>query len=706
MATIDPNKDGQQTRATRAPSRPASGGPRTSAGSAPERKPLAQSSGLPLIGRWPVKKQRRVLALATGAALALALGMGYLGASKEQAASQGAKAAAQASALGQRLAKSAGLASQARRGSFDELRLARQGMEERLTALAQGGAVDGQEISATDPQGPAGVALSAAQAAWSQARQSVDALDKSQDQLASFQGALSTMNALDPRLQASAQSLRQDGAGPIADQIVALTQRMGKNANALAAPDAADLGPAFALGKDMAPAQALAGALSEQANAAGAARQDAAAALADFTSFGRSAGVVQTTAPAYVGAKKAWRSLADSSEALSDACDRLGSAFEAQQSQNRLYWWAAGLFALAFFAGLGGLAKLFVSESEAIKQAALRARENDSQNSEVMTLLHEISALADGDLTVKASSSGLSFTTAIAGAINYTTGELRALILAVRRAAQDVTGSADNADHIAGQMIGSARGQYSRLADAGARIEEVGGSMGQIANEAQGAVSVARQSEEAAKSGAQVVGDSIRKMDAIRQTIQDTSKKIKLLGESSTAIGEAASLIRDITKQISILALNAAIQAATAGEAGQGFSAVAEEVQRLALSSAEAARRIDELVSNIQTDAKAAVAAMEESTRQVVEGARGADQAGVALREIGDVATRVAQSVDQMASRVHAEANEAVALSEEMQKLREAAEEAMRDAESARSAVEAVKRISDELNASVAGFKV
>jgi twitching motility protein PilJ len=166
--------------------------------------------------------------------------------------------------------------------------------------------------------------------------------------------------------------------------------------------------------------------------------------------------------------------------------------------------------------------------------------------------------------------------------------------------------------------------------------------MSAVSEDALQSAQVARRSLEAAQKGAAAVEDSIKGMNDIREQIQETSKRIKRLGESSQEIGEIVELISDITEQTNVLALNAAIQAASAGEAGRGFTVVAEEVQRLAERSAEATKQIAAIVKTIQTDTGDAVAAMENSTRDVVDGAKLSDAAGQALQEISSVSTNLA----------------------------------------------------------------
>ena len=210
----------------------------------------------------------------------------------------------------------------------------------------------------------------------------------------------------------------------------------------------------------------------------------------------------------------------------------------------------------------------------------------------------------------------------------------------------------------------------------------------------------------AAEKGTQAVEDSIKGMNEIRNQIQETSKRIKRLGESSQEIGEIVELISDITEQTNVLALNAAIQAASAGDAGRGFTVVAEEVQRLAERSAEATKQIAAIVKTIQTDTQDAVSAMEQSTQGVVEGAKLSDAAGQALNEIGQVSRNLSELIENISTSTQGQADSATEVANLMQDILSVTEQTTAGTQRTAEAVDELNALASELKGSVAGFKV
>jgi twitching motility protein PilJ len=219
-----------------------------------------------------------------------------------------------------------------------------------------------------------------------------------------------------------------------------------------------------------------------------------------------------------------------------------------------------------------------------------------------------------------------------------------------------VTDTTQQVEQTSTELLATSTEQLREIRDTGESVLQMAGRINEVSAQAQRTARVAAQSLQAAETGRQAVQNSIGGMNAIRDQIQDTSKRIKRLGESSQEIGEITELIGDITEQTNVLALNAAIQAASAGEAGRGFSVVAEEVQRLAERSGDATKQIAVLVRTIQTDTQEAVAAMERSTHGVVEGAKLSDAAGAALADIDRVTRQLSDLIAQISEQALKEA--------------------------------------------------
>ena len=217
---------------------------------------------------------------------------------------------------------------------------------------------------------------------------------------------------------------------------------------------------------------------------------------------------------------------------------------------------------------------------------------------------------------------------------------------------------------------------------------------------------MAEGSLHAAEKGAQAVQNAIRGMNDIRNQIQETSKRIKRLGESSQEIGEIVQLISDITEQTNVLALNAAIQAASAGEAGRGFTVVAEEVQRLAERSGEATKHIGAIVKSIQRDTQDAVEAMERSTANVVQGTKTADEADQALREIGTVSNTLADLIRSISTSTQQQSASATRVAANMKVILGITQLTTDGTRQTASSAARLTQLAEGLKSSVAGFKL
>jgi twitching motility protein PilJ len=339
--------------------------------------------------------------------------------------------------------------------------------------------------------------------------------------------------------------------------------------------------------------------------------------------------------------------------------------------------------------------------------SAVMMLENDGQANQmaVLNLLDEMGDLADGDLTVRAEVKE-NITGAIADSINYTIDSLRDLVTGINRASQQVSAATGQAQSTSASLLSATEKQSRQITETTEAVTNMTRSILQVSSNASQAAQVAQRSLQAATVGSQAVQNTISGMNGIREQIQETSKRIKRLGESSQEIGEIVELISDITEQTNILALNAAIQAASAGEAGRGFTVVAEEVQRLAERSSEATKQIGAIVKTIQTDTNSAVAAMEKSTEGVVEGARLSDAAGKALTEIETVSNSLARLIQSISTATEAQTQVASQVTKNMQQIQEITSQTTQGTKLTADSVGQLTALSEELRDSVAGFKL
>ena len=507
-------------------------------------------------------------------------------------------------------------------------------------------------------------------------------------------------------------------------QLVMLTQRIGKSSNEFLTVEGVNPEAVFLLGKDLNSFKEISQGLLDgspelrlTASKDPQTREQLAALIKLFEETRMQAGAILGNLQGLVSAREAQVSIVSDSEPLRRNLEALQSKLSAHTGLGvgaLAVLVGSALFALLCAAGLSYV-QLLDSRKRQVAAEAQRVdaehqeqeakRVNDANQAAILRLMNELQTVAEGDLTQEATVTE-DITGAIADSVNYTVEELRSLVGNVQNTAARVAQTTADVDTTSTELLAASNEQLHEIRETGRSVVEMASRINEVSVQAQESASVARQSLRAAEVGLQAVQNAIGGMNSIRDQIQETSKRIKRLGESSQEIGEITELISDITEQTNVLALNAAIQAASAGEAGRGFSVVAEEVQRLAERSADATRQIAALVKAIQTDTQDAVGAMERSTQGVVEGAKLSDNAGTALTEIDQVSRRLSELIEQISSSTSREANLANVVAENIQHIFAVTEQTGEGTRSTATQVRELSKMAEELRQSVARFKI
>lgn len=392
------------------------------------------------------------------------------------------------------------------------------------------------------------------------------------------------------------------------------------------------------------------------------------------------------------------------SQALLEQANVVAAAFRRLPDQ-RLF--GSNLFNIALGAAvvLFLLFALIAYNAQQRRQVQTAGELNQRNQEAILRLLDEMGSLAEGDLTVKATVTE-DITGAIADSVNFAVEALRSLVTTINETAVQVSAAAQETQATAMHLAEAAEHQAQQITSASAAINDMAKSIDQVSRNSAESAEVAQRSVEIASKGAGVVRQTIAGMDSIRDQIQETSKRIKRLGESSQEIGSIVELINDIAEQTNILALNAAIQAASAGEAGRGFAVVADEVQRLAERASGATKRIETLVQTIQADTNEAVTSMEQTTAEVVTGARRAEDAGEALNEIERVSNDLASLISGISKEAMQQSTAASNISSTMNVIREITAQTSVGASQTAESIGNLAQLAADLRRSVADFKL
>ncbi|MDP3668225.1 MAG: methyl-accepting chemotaxis protein [Telluria sp.] len=692
---------------------------------------------LPLIGHYSLPRQLRILLGVFGAGILVTILALWQNASGNAVSSAQTQIASDALMHSQRVGKAAPNAIQGYPEAFDQLADSRIQLTGDLNLLARGGSFSGRRI----PAPPAGIArqLKDARAKWITSDNAAGTILRMKTELTGFGRTIKQLDVLSPELLALTEELlnlkvqRGGSARELAalGRLMMLTQRLSRSASEFLSSGGIRAETAFQLGRDSTAFRTtIEGFLNgnDTMQLAPMRDKDMREKLAEisykFDRYQKLVSSILADLPKFSAAKAAEQSIFYENEAIRKLLSNVQANFRSNQESTDVWFWVMVVSSIFTLLTAGSVSRVMLQDSrirtrgadvrrqeaEAMRQLSQAKEEeakatNDQNQAAILRLMNELQEVADGDLTVHATVSE-DITGAIADSVNYTVEELRGLVERVTTTAEQVTSASTNAQNISTELLSATEQQSREIQDASATVLKMASEINDVSRSANESADVARQSVAAAHQGSTAVENAIKGMHEIREQIQETSKRIKRLGESSQEIGEITELISDITEQTNVLALNAAIQAASAGEAGRGFSVVAEEVQRLAERSGEAAKQIGALVRTIQTDTHDAVAAMEKSTQGVVEGARLSDAAGAALSDISRVSNRLAELIQGISFATELQATSANGVAHNIQHILSVTEHTQDGTQQTAQSIRQLSLLAQELKNSVSRFRV
>ena len=352
---------------------------------------------------------------------------------------------------------------------------------------------------------------------------------------------------------------------------------------------------------------------------------------------------------------------------------------------------------------IGSIAAILIGAFMALGMGTLIAR---SINQGVAALVEASARLADGDLTAHVTVQGKDELCRVGLSFNQMAAQFSHLISEVNASSEQVNQTANGLSAAAGQVAQGSRLQSEQAAAAANSVELLNAAFKEIAATSVDIVSAANNARELSSRGNQVVSSAVQGIEKVAKTVSESAVSISDLGQRSKQIGQILSVIKDIADQTNLLALNAAIEAARAGEQGRGFAVVADEVRKLAERTTSATAEISTMVGAIQKDTQQAVETMRQSSDDVRDGVALANEAGKALKDISESVEHVVNMIGQIANSTRNQSEASESLTATVEEIARMAVETRSANEHAVSASEEMATRSHGLRSIISRFRL
>jgi methyl-accepting chemotaxis protein len=329
-----------------------------------------------------------------------------------------------------------------------------------------------------------------------------------------------------------------------------------------------------------------------------------------------------------------------------------------------------------------------------------------SVNSGVRELAKTAAKLANGELTARVNWDSTDELGDVGRAFNQMATEFSSLISQVRQSADQVASAAAMQASTAEKVSAISGNQTQQAAIAASSIENLNAAVKDIAQKTDDVVASANDASIMAADGQQVVNKAVRGIQQVALTVKESAQLMAALGKRSDQIGQIVNVIKDIAEQTNLLALNAAIEAARAGEQGRGFAVVADEVRKLAERTAAATAEISQMISAIQSETGNAVTTMEKGSSQVSDGVALANQAGEALQNINSSVKRVVEMIEQISESTRSQSETTNEITKRVEHIAEMAQENTSSVDETTHASRDLQKLSGHLQQVVSRFKL